>query len=410
MTQPVKWALALGAVLVALLGIRAVSSGSGYSAEIVMPAATNLVEGSPVQINGQKAGSVSKLDTRDGKAVITVSIDKEFAPLRDGTTARISYKALLGERILDLMPGKDSAPALESGSLIEGTQDRVELDQVLAALDKPTRARLQSLVGRLSGTLKGKESDVRSTVQTLGPAAEALGQILRAVGSDGPAIKTLITRLSTLTSTLDSRRSELASTITNLSSATTTIARDRQQLGIALRQLPSTLATARATLGKVPSTVDAAGPLLQALQPGMEQLPEVSRQLAPVLKDLRPTLVQLRPTLAATRTLLGYTPGLLSGTNTLLPEARQALAGTHPALDYIRPYTPELMGWLSNWGSAAANYDANGHYLRAFVQEGSTSFVNNPGVLPPGVTRPSSRLPGAAEGQPWTDANGSEMQ
>lgn len=410
MQRNIRWA-ALAVVLVLVAGVYAVSSsGSSYTAQVVMPSATNLVNGSPVEIDGAKVGSVTNLDTRDGKAVVTISVDGDHAPLHDGTTARISYKALLGERILDLMPGKSSAPALASGALIEGTQDRVELDQVLAALDAPTRARLQSLVARLDSTLKGKQDDVRSTVQALGPAAQALGDVLNAVGSDGPEIKKLITRLATLTSTLDARRASLRSTIADLDSATGTIARNRAQLATALRQLPSTLATAQQTLEKVPGTVDAAGPLLQALQPGLAKLPAVSTELKPVLTDLRPTMAQLRPTLAAARTLLGYTPALLSGTNTLLPQANQALTSAGPAVSFVRPYTPELMGWLSNWGSGAANYDANGHYLRAFIEEGGSSLVNNPGIMPPGITRDSARVPGAAENQPWTDANGSEMQ
>ncbi|HWU20575.1 MAG TPA: MlaD family protein [Nocardioides sp.] len=410
MPTNIKWA-ALAVALVLAGGVYAVStSGSSYTAQVVMPSATNLVAGSPVEIDGAKAGSVTHLDTRDGKAVVTISLDSAYAPLHDGTTATISYKALLGERILNLAPGRANAPTLASGALIEGTQDRVELDQVLAALDAPTRAHLRSLLGRLSTTLSGKEDDVRSTIQALGPAAQALGQVLDAVGNDGPEIRKLVTRLATFTSTLNARRGELGQTIGNLTSATGTIARNRAQLGRALRQLPPTLDTAQRTLAKVPGTVEAAGPLLQALQPGMAKLPAVSHQLRPVLRDLRPTMAQLRPTLAAVKTLLGLTPGLLSGTNTLLPELNQSLTTAGPALAYVRPYTPELMGWLANWGSAAANYDANGHYLRAFAQEGSTSLVNNPGVLPPGVTRMRTRMPGQAEGQTWTDANGSEMQ
>jgi len=33
-------------------------------------------------------------------------------------------------------------------------------------------------------------------------------------------------------------------------------------------------------------------------------------------------------------------------------------------LEFIRPYTPELIGWFRDFGAGAANYDANGHYAR----------------------------------------------
>jgi phospholipid/cholesterol/gamma-HCH transport system substrate-binding protein len=403
-------ALVGAGVLVAATAAVATGSGDDNTLDVVLPAATNLVPGSEVEIHGAPAGRVKELDTRDGKAVVTVALDDDHAPLHDGTTARISYKALLGERILELFPGKDAAPALADGALVEGGVDRVELDQVLAALDKPTRQKLQSLLDRLSGTLDGKEADVRSTVQTLGPAAQALGQVLEAVGHDGPTIRKLVTRLSTLMTTLDKHDAEVESTVRDLATATGTIADNRAQLSRALADLPETLRTARSTLGDVPSTVDAARPLLKTLAPGMQQLPGVARQLAPVLQDLRPTIAELRPTLASLQGLLNYTPGLLDGAGAVLPQADQVLGDLGPALAYERPYTPELVGWLANWGSAAANYDENGHYLRAFIEEGSTSLVNNPGILPPGVTRHLTRLPGESEGQPWTDAHGSEMQ
>jgi phospholipid/cholesterol/gamma-HCH transport system substrate-binding protein len=136
----------------------------------------------------------------------------------------------------------------------------------------------------------------------------------------------------------------------------------------------------------------------------------VARELGPVLVDLRPTVAELKPTLAALDVLLGRTPTLLSGVDAVVPQLGTAGQSLSPMLSYLRPYTPELAGWLSNWGSAAANYDSNGHYLRAFAQEGATSLNHNPGILPPGVTQHLTRLPGEAEGQPWVDANGSSLR
>src|SRR6266545_2690082 len=173
--------------VVALLGAGALALGAltfamkddGYQIDVVMPAATNLVPGSVVQVNGADAGTVKSLEARDGKAVVGLELNDDFAPLHDGTTARISWKATLGERIVDLAPGPDANADLPSGALIEGTVDRVELDQVLAALDGPTRARLQSLLARLDTTLSGSEADLQSTLQSAGPAVQALGEVLR---------------------------------------------------------------------------------------------------------------------------------------------------------------------------------------------------------------------------------------
>lgn len=381
-----------------------------YTLEVVMPAATNLVGGSPVQISGEDAGQVTELEARDGKAIITVALKDEFAPLHDGTTARISWKATMGERIVDLEPGKDSNTELRDGALVEGTTDRVELDQVLATLDAPTRKKVQSLVGNLSATMDGSEKDIRNTVQAAGPAVQTLGEVLKALGTDGPAIRSLVTRMNKLTQVLAKRDDEVSGTVTRLSDTAETIGAHREALAAALRELPGTLETADSTLTKVPSTVDAALPLLEDVAPAAARLPGVAKELSPVLRDLRPAVAELRPTLRSLQELLGTTPGLLESLGSVVPQADQAVESLSPVLAHLRPYTPELAGWLSNWGSAASNYDSNGHYLRAFITEGTTSINHNPGIMPPGITRQKTRYPGESEGQRWVDAHGGELR
>ena len=45
--------------------------------------------------------------------------------------------------------------------------------------------------------------------------------------------------------------------------------------------------------------------------------------------------------------------------------ARSTRSGeSQPVIEYIRPYSPDLAGWFTKFGQAAANYDANGHYAR----------------------------------------------
>jgi phospholipid/cholesterol/gamma-HCH transport system substrate-binding protein len=88
----------------------------------------------------------------------------------------------------------------------------------------------------------------------------------------------------------------------------------------------------------------------------------------------------------------------------------KALDNLSEPLDFLRPYTPEAMGWLSNWNSAFGNYDSNGHFARIFVQGGSTSLMGNPGIVPPGVRVTPYPLPGQNGGTPWTDAFGSGVR
>ena len=69
--------------------------------------------------------------------------------------------------------------------------------------------------------------------------------------------------------------------------------------------------------------------------------------------------------------MLDETPSLLDEAHAVVPPVTGVLSSLLPVLDYLRPYTPELAGLLSNLASASANYDANGHFLRVYVSSGS---------------------------------------
>lgn len=392
------------------------SPGFDYELTVVMPTAPNLVPGGKVEVDGTDAGRVSKLESRDGQAMVTVGIRDDFAPLPTGTTARIEWKALLGERILVIEPGPAENPDLPDRGRVESSNQRVELDQVLTALDAPTRAKLQSLSARAARTLSGSEDDLNETVRTAAPALQALGEIADAVGRDGEALKSLVTRLRDVTAVTTARRADVRSAVADLTALAERTAGERSALDRTLTELPATLDQAAGTLGRVPATVDAADPLIRDAAPLAAELKGAAGQLRPLLRDLRPTLQNLRPALTGAATVLQDTPALLDGTQAVLPGLASVTQGALPAVDFLRPYTPELVGWLSNWGSAAGNYDIYGNYARIWVQAGGASLAESPAALQPalgagGFVRANpQRDPGELEGQTWTDANGSGMR
>jgi phospholipid/cholesterol/gamma-HCH transport system substrate-binding protein len=403
-------ALAVALLLAAGFGYALTHRVGGYEVALVLPAAGGLVTGTPVHIDGSEAGRITDISTRDGKAVVRVELADEHAPLHDGAQARIAWKAVLGERLLEIIPGAQQNPELPSGALVAGGIAPVDFDTVLTALDPETRERLRSLVAGLDATMDGSEADLNRTLETAGPALESLGHVLEAVGEDGPAIGSLVTRLRELTDVLAARQGDVRLTVEELTRFTEVTAQRHEALRAALRELPSTLSTARQTLGRVPPATEASVPLLRELAPATERLPAVAGNLEPLLADLRPAVADLRPTLQAADALLGRTPALLDSAHRTLPPLTAAVDAGTPALAFLRPYTPEIVGWMANWGSATANYDGHGHYHRFLVQGGVQSATVNPGVMPPGVRQNLTPVPGTAEGQPWTDATGSGMR
>lgn len=398
------------ALAVACLGVWQLAGGPGYRLQVVMPSASGLAKGSRVQIHGLQVGRVAALAEKNGKAVVTVDISGADVPLHAGTSARTSWDSLIGARYLELLPGPAANPQLASGNMIESPTERVELDQLLASLDPDTRTKLNSVIAQVQPTLGGHEGDLNATLQNAGPAFGELAAVLKAVGSDGPALRDLVTRLRDVVGTLSARQGKLSDTVDNLGAVTGAAASQQQQLRDALGQLPGTLTTAHQTLDKVTPAVDATIPLLADLTPATQRLPAVAHNLSPLLTELRPTVADLRPTLVAAQALLARTPALLDSAHGTVPALNQGLRGLSPAVAFLRPYTPDLISFLSEWGSFFGDYDAGGHYAHALINVSGAAENDNPGVMPPGLQQVAAPQPGWAAGQPWTDANGSGMR
>ncbi len=411
-----KKLLAAGAaaVLVLLVGVHRITSDP-YTIRFQMASFDSGYKNANVTIAGQTVGHISDLQVVNGQAVVTATISGSYVPLHAGTQASLAWRNAIGARTLDIVPGSTKNPALPSGKVIRAATEPVSLDDVLASLDAPTRANLQKVVANLQSTLQGNEGNLNKTAATAGPLVSALGDVLAGIGSDGPAIKSLVSDLTALTTRMNARASNTENTLLKLHQLVSAAAGQQQEISSALDSLPGTVSAATSFFSKVPAAVDQAQPLIQALQPAIHQLPQVAAKLNPVLTDLRPTVNALRPTLASARQLLGVTPALLDAGVATIPDLTTSLGRLEPAVSFLRPYTPEVVGFLTNWTSLFSAKNSAGHFGRALVPASISSFNSNPtGIIPPGMTRWDAPGPGAnaavANGTTVLDANGDPIR
>lgn len=405
--------LAVVALLVLGLVAAFTSANQGYSVKIVTSNAASLPAGSSVLINGQPVGQISDITVRDGKAFLTAELD-DAGPLHAGSTAKIDWRAALGRREVAITPGPKSNPEIPDGGMVKMAVEQVDVDELLASLDAPTRKHVSGLIQGLSSTLDGREDELNATLRDFSPAVLELASLAKGLSSDGQAIRSLVTDLHKVTAPAAARDDKLAATVSNLTEITAAVANEQQALAKALDELPDTLRSADKTLDAIGPAVDETRPLLRDLEPVVEKLPSVSRKLEPTLQDLRPATTALRPILQSTSQLLVDTPGVLDRGTRILPKVGSSLERLNPAVQFLRPYTPDLMGWVSNWGSGFATVDSVGGYASAIVKFGPSSFDENPGLKLTIDTDPAPPpgKPGeiAGRGEAWTDANGSGMQ
>ena len=132
-----------------------------------------------------------------------------------------------------------------------------------------------------------------------------------------------------------------------------------------------------------------------ASKPATKRLAPFFRQLRPLRarRDARrsPTCARSSPAPApatTSPTLLRQAPRWQRDATPAFRDGITALRKSPPVLDFIRPYTPDLVGWfLRDFGQGAANYDANGHYARIEPIFTRISVHRQPGRRP--ARRPS---------------------
>jgi phospholipid/cholesterol/gamma-HCH transport system substrate-binding protein len=401
-------ALVIAAALVC--GGAVLASANNYQVAVVMPNANNLFNGSSVMRDGFKAGSVKRVQVVDGKAKVTLDLDDSLGHLHDGARIQVMWKGVIGERIVTIHDGPSKNAEIPSGALLtDVAAEPVELSEVLSALDPATRGKVNTLIKRINATTSGHEDDMREALITSGPAVKQLGALLGDLGADGEAIKQILTQSNRTMEILSARQRTLGQVVGNLSDMSSSVVQERSELGQTLDKLPGVLDEGEKTFKVVPDAVDETVPLLEDLEPATDQLASTSKHLKPVLQDLRPAVHDLRPALGSLAVLLNRTPAMMDSGVATFPDLNKTIKGSQPAVKFLRPYTPELMGWLSNWGSAGANYDSNGHYARFHILSGAESVV--PSVSAGlGVTQNLTPKPGDPVGQPWEDAYGDGLR
>ena len=430
-------ALAFGALAVALVVVVVVllSGGGGTKYQLLFQNAGQLVKDDDVQVGGRRIGSVREIElTNDNQAKITIEVDKDFAPLHEGTTATIRQTSLSGiaNRYINLSPGPNNAQKLDDNATIptDKTTSPVDLDQLFNTLDAPTRKALQDFVQGSATQYKGVEARNNLAARYFNPALSSTVRVEQQLLKDQATLRALLRNGAKVSGALAERAPTLTDLVSNANQTAAAIGDERAAFERDLALLPPTLRRANTTFVNLRATLVDLTALVNASKP-------VAPQLAPFFRALRPLLEEARPTIHDLRLLIKR-PGpnndlinLLRQTPELEQVAKPAFANTidsfhksEPVLEFIRPYTPDLVGWFRDFGQSASNYDANGHYARIQPIFNAFTFTDTPtgGVLTP---RPAGfdffeglstgnrkRCPGSAT-QPltdqsniWRDSNG----
>jgi phospholipid/cholesterol/gamma-HCH transport system substrate-binding protein len=355
--------------------------GNRYTVTAQFTAADGVVAGlgQPVNVVGVKVGEVTGSSLQDGRAILTLQIDRSQLPhLYRNASAVLQPITPLENMEIALDPGTPRAGILPPEGTIEIglTTSPVPLSDLLASLDGDTRDFLTSLIASVGQGTQGQGASISRMLAALGPTAADAGEISRAVASRRTQLAALIHNLATVMHASSQDR-QLASVVLSGDQTLHAVAAEDGPLKAAIAQLPATLAVTRSTLTKLGPFAAQLDPTLTALSPAIGHLPATLHALVPfataataaISSQIRPFVTAAQP---LTRQLANVVPALQGET--------PYLSGSFQVLEYLAnelAYNPNhgdnqgFLFWLSwfvhNFNSVVSEGDANGGIGRAAV-------------------------------------------
>ncbi|MCW2997842.1 MAG: Mammalian cell entry related protein [Solirubrobacterales bacterium] len=402
--------------LAALLVVVAVLLGAGgpedhRTVRAAFAKGVNLIPGNDVRVAGRNVGRVTSVSYADGQAIVKLRIDNPSVwPLRRGTTARIAFSTTvsIAGRIVDLKLGPPTAPAIPDDGLLtrSDTITPVEFDDALAIFDREGRADLSGTIRGAAAGLKDERAPLAAAIDQTPAGLNAVADLFHELGADPGRLDVLVHSGSRTARAIAGRDAAFRDLLSSASSTFDELATRQIPLRRTLDHLPVTLQTTRATLARVDRSIDGLQPLIADLKPGARALKDTAPSAAravDVLADVAPlasrTLRAGSEGAAAVRAFLKRATPLIGTATAVLDQSKTPLA-------CIRPYGPDIAGFLTTWAGFSKNHDNSDHYIRALIAQ--TPFTT---AMPlrsqdivgtiPGVTYAFPRPPGLNAGQAW---------
>jgi phospholipid/cholesterol/gamma-HCH transport system substrate-binding protein len=365
--------------------------------------AGQLVKDDDVQIGGRRVGSVRDIElTKDNIAEITIAVQDGYAPLHEGTTAIIRATSLSGiaNRYIALTPGPNSNPKLDDGATLgtDQTTPIVDLDQLFNTLDPKTRAALQGFIQGSAQWYDNRGAEANAATKYFSPALSSTDALVNELTNNQQTLDAFLRNSSKTVGAIAERRDDLANLVSNANATAAAIANENGSFDQALAVLPSTLRKANTTFVDLRATLDDLDVLVAASKPATKDLARFLSQLRPLLHEARPTIADLSTLVHRSGSgndltdLVQKAPALERAAKPAFANSIQALQKSTPVLKTFRPYTPDFIGWIRDFGQGASNYDANGHFARIQPIFNAYAFTPNAsgGTLTP--IPPSQRL------------------
>ena len=424
----------LALLLAAAIGVLVLTDEDPYELTAEFANASQLVGGNEVVIGGVSVGTVESVELGpDGQALVTFTVEDEFAPLHRGTTATIrspSLSQIAGRQVqLTLPPSSSAGEEIESGERLSQaeTVSAVDLDQLFNTLSPKTIRDFKHVIQGFELSYQGVERRANKGVRYLNPLLSTSRRLFGELTADRAALENLLIDTAKLSGAVAERAPDVSALIGNLNQMMGALGARRAELAESIAKLPdfmreanTTFVNLRATLDDVDPLVSASKPVAERLGPFLATLREAADDAVPTIRDLDAILKRrgadndlvelsrIQPKLTA-RALGSGSPECGGDpaedyaeaadgdfTQGAFGESICALQNSIPQLAFFRAYSPELVGWFDGF-SHSGYIDANGGAARVeaifntyTVSESTGLPIVGPGILPKPLSDPAN--------------------
>ena len=339
----------------------------GYRVTAVLSDAQNLVYDSDVRMAGVQVGKVRGLRHAGDRVEAVLEIRGVAQPVHEGATVRLRPKTLVEETYVEVVDG--TGPPIPGGGRLPpaAEQPSVRPDDVLNALDAPTRAALSSVVQRLGAATAGEADALSAALAALGRLGREGHDALDVLAAQSEDLQALVAETAALLAVLDEGDGQIARLVTASERVTRASAERAGRIEETLQALPGVLDRARGAAAPLRELSGALVPLAEPMQRSAADLRGAFEQLPAATAGLRALLPPLDVVLERAPATLTRTPPAAADLSALVPPARAALADVNPMLGYLAPYGPDFGAFAANVAQAFRAVDPAGTYLRILV-------------------------------------------
>ena len=270
-------------------------------------------QGQTVDIAGVPVGEIKKVDLVNGRAVVTMSIRQKYSDMvkRDATML-LRPKTGLKDMVIELDPGTQTLPAVDEGHTIPvaQTQPDVNLDEILASLDRDTRDYLRLLIAGGGEGLKNNGRNFANSFRRFEPLNRDIGKLTGELTKRRRNLGRLIHNLQLLVTEVGKKDKDLAELVVSQNAVFQSFANQDDNLRQFLRSLPTALRTTNKALSQSTQLTEQLGPALRQLTPGAaalapaqraqrpfarQTIPPIKNQIRPFARKAQPTVKVLKP-------------------------------------------------------------------------------------------------------------------